>query len=60
VKIILQNKTVKQSFMTVKKFTQLMMKIDKDKRQRAAKKVRNFSRCVFNTEDTYRTSVNVA
>lgn len=60
VKIILQNKTVKQSFLTVKKFTTLLSKIDKEKRNRAAKKVRNYKRCVFNTEDTYRASVNIA
>lgn len=60
VKIILSSKTVKQSFLTVKKFNSLLSKQDRDKRQRAAKTVRNYKRCVFNTEDTYRASVNMA
>lgn len=37
-----------------------MSKIDKEKKYLAAKQVRNFKRCVFNTEDTYRASVNMA
>ena len=37
-----------------------MSKIDKEKKYKAAKVVRNYKRCVFNTEDTYRASVNNA
>lgn len=46
--------------MTVKRFNSLLSKIDKEKRYQAAKVVRNYKRCVFNTEDTYRASVNMA
>ena len=51
---------MKQSFLTVKRFNSLLSKIDKEKKYRAAKAVRNYKRCVFNTEDTYRASVNMA
>ena len=60
VKIILSSRPIKQSFLTVKRFNSLMSKIDKEKKYRAAKVVRNYKRCVFNTEDTYRASVNMA
>ena len=60
VRIILSSKNVKQSFLTVKRFNSLLSKIDKEKKYRAAKEVRNYKRCVFNTEDTYRASVNMA
>ena len=59
-KIILSSKNVKQSFLTVKRFNSLLTKIDKEKKYKAAKEVRNYKRCVFNTEDTYRASVNMA
>ena len=38
----------------------MLSKIDKEKKYRAAKVVRNYKRCVYNTEDTYRASVNMA
>lgn len=44
----------------MKRFNSLLSKIDKEKKYKAAKVVRNYKRCVYNTEDTYRASVNMA
>jgi hypothetical protein len=58
--MILQNKTTKQSFITVKRINLLTSKIDKDARYKAARFVKSFKRCVYNTEDTYRVNINTA
>ena len=38
----------------------LLAKIDKQKKNKAAKLVNNFKRCVFNIEDNYKSLVNSA
>ena len=51
---------IKQSFLLVKKINTLTYKIDKQKKNKAAKIVRNYKRCVYNMEDNFRTAVNQA
>ena len=56
---ICANKKVKESFLTVKHINSLLPKIDKEAKYNAAKVIRNYKRCIFNTEDTYRANLNL-
>ena len=56
---ICANKKVKESFLTVKHINSLLPKIDKKAKYNAAKVIRNYKRCIFNTEDTYRANLNL-
>jgi len=57
-KIVNGNEEVKQSFLVVKRMMTLLAKFDKQRKNKAAKKVNSLKRCVFNLEDNYRCLVN--
>jgi len=60
VKVVLNSWLIKHSFTLVKKVNTLLSKIDKIKKNKGAKQVRNFKRCAYNMENTFRQAVNNA
>ena len=57
-RIVNSQDLIRQSFLVVKRTNQLLAKFDKQKKNKAAKRVNNFKRCVFNIEDNYKSLMN--
>ena len=59
IKVIDQNPVIKYSFLVVKKIDVLLQQVDKIKKIQGAQKVKSFQRCVYNFEESYRSSTSV-
>jgi hypothetical protein len=55
IKTLNQFPHIKLSFLLVKKINKLKTDIDREARQSGAQKIKNYKRCIFNSEDNFRT-----